>query len=74
MCHQQDLPTTGKFLKLKEELQKYINLLVQNKMTVEELTKTMANIDRIHQISEFDPTTINFGHPFATSNVINIIF
>jgi hypothetical protein len=35
--------------------------------TVEEKTKTMANIDRIHQISEFDPTTINFGHPSATS-------
>jgi hypothetical protein len=29
----------------------------------------MANIDRIHQISEFDPSTINFGHPFANSNV-----
>ena len=27
----------------------------------------MANIDRIHQISELDPTTINFGHPSATS-------
>ncbi len=35
--------------------------------TVEEKTKTMANIDRIHQISEFVPTTINFGHPSATS-------
>jgi hypothetical protein len=38
-------------------------------MMVEELTKTMANIDRIHQISEFDPTMINFDHPFANSNV-----
>ena len=27
----------------------------------------MANIVRIHQISEFDPTTINFGHPSVTS-------
>ncbi len=29
-------------------------------MTIEELRKTMANIDRIYQISKFDPTTINF--------------
>ena len=31
----------------------------------------MANIDRIHQISEFVPTTINFGHPSATSYCSN---
>ena len=71
---QQDLPKSGKFSKLKEQIQKYNTSLGHNKMTIEELTKTMANIDRIHQISEFDPTTINFGHPFATSNVINIMF
>lgn len=71
---QQDLPISGEFSMLKEHLRKYNNSLVKNKMTVEELTKTMANIDRIHQISEFDPTTINFDYPFATSNMINIIF
>ena len=74
MLLQQDFPDTGKFPKLKEQLQKYNDSLGRNKMTVEELRKTMANIDRIYQISEFDPTTINFDHPFATSNMINIMF
>jgi hypothetical protein len=39
MLLQQDFPDTGKFPKLKEQLQKYNDSLGRNKMTIEELLK-----------------------------------
>jgi hypothetical protein len=74
MFLQQEFPIVGNMSKLREQLKKYNSSVTANRATVEDLSKTLSTIDRIHQISEFDPTTINFEQPMATANWITAMF
>jgi hypothetical protein len=71
---QQEFPIKGNMSRIKEQLRKYNSSLIQARHTVEDLSKSLANIDRIHQISDFDPTVIRLDEPLATSNWVTIMF
>jgi hypothetical protein len=59
---------------IRKQLQKYNDSLIENRHTVESLRKTLSTVDKIHQIAEFDPMTLDFSEPLATSNWITAIF
>jgi hypothetical protein len=59
---------------IRKQLQKYNDSLVENRHTVESLRKTLSTVDKIHQIAEFDPMTLDLSEPLATSNWITAIF
>jgi hypothetical protein len=71
---EQSFTTVRNMSLIRQQLKKYNTSLVQNKHTVEELSKTLSIVDSIHQITKFDPTTIDLSQPFATSNWITAIF
>jgi hypothetical protein len=59
---------------IRKQLQKYNESLIENRHTVEILRKTLSTVDKIHQIAEFHPMTLDFSKPLATSNWITAIF
>jgi hypothetical protein len=48
---------------IRKQLQEYNDSLVENRHTVESLRKTLSTVDKIHQIAEFDPMTLDFSEP-----------
>ena len=71
---EQSIPTVGNMSVIRQQLQKYNQSITENRNTVESLSKTLATIDKLNQITEFDPTQLNFSQPFATSNWVTFIF
>lgn len=71
---EQSIPSVGNMSLIRQKLQKYNDSLTENKNTVENLSKTLASIEQLNQITQFDPTTLNFNQPLATSNWVTFIF
>ncbi len=71
---EKNIPAIGNLTVVREQLKKYNESISSNRKTVEELSKTLGLVEKIHQISEFDPGSLNFSQPMATSNVVTVIF
>ena len=71
---EQNYPTVGNMTIMREQLRKYNESVIANKITVQDLRKTLSTVDKLHQVAEFDPTGLDFDEPLATSNVVTIIF
>jgi len=70
---QESLPNINMTV-FKSQLLKYNQTITTAGQTVQELSKTLKQIEKIDQIANFNPVSINFNEPLATSNWITIMF